>query len=188
MQQPQIETTCLELRPFTPADAPAVQRLASEHAVADTTLNIPHPYPDGAAETWIASHPEDFRAGMGVTFALALRETGELCGSLGLTISPRHAHAELGYWLGVPYWNRGYATEAATALLTYGFTVLGLHRIYASYFARNPASGRVLQKLGMTLEGTQREHLRKGERFEDVVTYGILCHEWRPKANDLSRG
>jgi [ribosomal protein S5]-alanine N-acetyltransferase len=180
MQQPSLETARLVLRPFSLADAPTVQRLAGVYEIANTTLSIPHPYPDGAAEQWIATHPDDFSTGSAVTCAIALRETTELCGAIDLGISQRHQRAELAYWLGRPYWNRGYATEAAAALLTYGFTVLQLHRIYARHFARNPASGRVMQKLGMTFEGIQREHVRKGERFEDVATYGILRHEWQP--------
>jgi [ribosomal protein S5]-alanine N-acetyltransferase len=178
MQQPTIETARLILRPFTLADAPAVQRLAGAREVADTTLNIPHPYPDGAAEQWIATHAENFNVGDSATFAIALRTTSELCGAIGLDISRRHRRAELAYWTGVPYWNQGYATEAAAALLTYGFTALQLHRIHARHVTRNPASGRVMQKIGMTLEGIQREHFHKGDRFEDVANYGILRQEW----------
>lgn len=93
-------------------------------------------------------------------------------------INQRHRRAEMGYWLGVPYWNRGYMTEAGRAMLAYGFGELELHRIHARHFTRNPASGRVLRKLGMTYEGTQREHVQKGEGFEDLANYGILRREW----------
>src|SRR4051812_4738751 len=100
MLQPTIETARLVLRPFGRADAPGVRRLAGAAAVADTTLNIPHPYPDEIADQWIASPPGNFAAGTGVTFAIVLRETAELCGAIGLSISRQHQHAELGYWLG----------------------------------------------------------------------------------------
>jgi ribosomal-protein-alanine N-acetyltransferase len=178
MQQPTIDTPRLMLRPFTLTDAARVQQLAGAREVADTTLNIPHPYPDGAAEQWIATHVENFNAGDSATCAIVLRATSELCGAIGLDISRRHRRAELAYWIGVPYWNQGYATEAAAALLTYGFTALQLHRIHARHVTRNPASGRVMQKIGMTFEGIQREHFLKGERFEDVANYGILHDEW----------
>jgi ribosomal-protein-alanine N-acetyltransferase len=180
MQQPTLETARLLLRPFIVTDAPTVQRLAGVFAVADTTLNIPHPYPDGVAEAWIATHPGHFAARTAVIFAMMLREPSALCGSISLAITEHHLHAELGYWLGQPYWNRGYTTEAAAAVQAYGFTMLGLHRIHARHFTRNPASGRVMQKLGMRREGIQREHVRKGDRFEDLVTYGILRQEWSP--------
>ena len=78
----------------------------------------------------------------------------------------------------MPYWNRGYATEAARAMLTFGFEVLELNRIFAEYYARNPASGRVMQKIGMTHEGMLRQHMFKDDRFEDSVVYGILRSEW----------
>lgn len=183
MQQPMIDTARLILRPFTLADASTVQRLAGAHEVADTTLNIPHPYPEGAAEQWIATHAENFNAGDSTTFAIVLRATAELCGAIGLDISRRHRRAELACWIGVPYWNQGYATEAATALLTYGFTVLQLNRIHARHVTRNPASGRVMQKIGITFEGIQREHFHKGDRFEDVANYGILRHEWESRSS-----
>jgi [ribosomal protein S5]-alanine N-acetyltransferase len=185
MPQPTIDTTRLILRPFTLADAPTVQRLTGAHEVADTTLNIPHPYPDGAAEQWIATQPENFSDGSAVTFAIVLRATSELCGAIGLDISRRHRRAELAYWIGVPYWTQGYATEAAAALLAYGFATLQLHRILARHVTRNPASGRVMQKIGMTFEGIQREHFLKGDRFEDVANYGILRDEWESRSKRL---
>jgi RimJ/RimL family protein N-acetyltransferase len=170
------------LRPFTLADAPAVRQLAGEFAVADTTLHIPHPYPPEAAENWIRTHPERFAQGVGISFAIVLRETDELCGAIGLHPEPPHQRAEIGYWLGVPYWNRGIMTEAAEAILAYGFKALGLNRIFATHFTRNPASGRVMQKIGMTFEGILREHLRKDDHFEDVANYSILRREWEPVA------
>ncbi len=142
------------------------------------TLNVPHPYEDGMAEQWIGGHPERFAFGSFVTYAVTLRENKALIGAAGLTVTPAHCRAELGYWLGVPYWNRGYMTEAAQALVSYGFTELGLNKITASHFARNPASGRVMQKIGMTQEGLLRQDVHKGESFEDMVIYGLMAEEW----------
>ncbi|MEM8530587.1 MAG: GNAT family N-acetyltransferase [Chloroflexota bacterium] len=178
MQQPTLNTERLLLRSFTLTDAPIVQRLAGSRAVADTTLNIPHPYPDGAAAQWIGTHQQAFANTTGVIFAIVLRETNELCGAISLGITKQHHRAEMGYWLGVSYWNQGYTTEAARTLLGYGFNELQLHRINAHHLTRNPASGRVMQKIGMTYEGTLREHICKGEQLEDIVCYGILRREW----------
>ena len=177
-EQPVLTTRRLVLRPFVLDDALAVQVLAGAREVADTTLHIPHPYPAGAAEQWIATHPVTWAARTGVTYAVADAGSGGLVGAVGLTITPAHAHAELGYWLGVPYWNRGYATEAAAALVEFGFARLGLHRIQAHYLTRNPASGRVMQKLGMRSEGVSRHAVRKNDRFEDLEVYAILADEW----------
>ena len=112
------------LRPFELTDAKEVQRLAGDRAIADTTLEIPHPYEDGIAEKWISTHQAKFEAGEMVHFAIILRETNGLIGAIGLTIVPRFERAELGYWIGKPYWGNGYCTEAAWAVLEYGFTTL----------------------------------------------------------------
>jgi len=176
-ERPTLETVRLVLRPFTVADAPDVQRLAGEREVASTTLNIPHPYEAGMAEQWINTHHEVYERGEGVNFALVRRADHTLIGAIGLRLQPPHARAELGYWLGVPFWRQGYCTEAAQAVVRYGFEVLRLHRIYATHVTRNPASGRVMQKLGMTYEGCARQHVQKWGVFEDLAMYGILRSE-----------
>ena len=84
---------------------------------------------------------------------------------------------EIGYWVGLPYWNRGYATEASAALLDFGFDVLGLNRILARHITRNPASGRVMQKVGMEFEGISRQHFLARGQFEDVACYAILSSD-----------
>ena len=178
-EQPALQTARLVLRPFTLADAPAVRRLAGERDVAATTLNIPHPYEEGVAEDWIRTHAPRFESGELATFAITERGTGELLGAIGLAITPQHERAEMGYWIGKSYWGRGYATEAAAAMLAYAFDVLGLNRVHATHLTRNPASGRVMHKVGMTYEGRSREHLKKWGVFEDVERYGILRSEYR---------
>jgi len=177
--QPTLETARLRLRAFAPADAAEVQRLAGDRRVADTTLNIPYPYPDGAAETFIASQAEAFAAGTGATFAVTDAATGALVGACGMNITPRLAHAEMGYWIAPDHWGHGYATEAARAVLGYAFGALALHRVYARHLTRNPSSGKVMRKLGMRHEGRQRDHVLKWGRFEDLEVYGILLDEWK---------
>ena len=180
--QPELLTARLLLRPFRSSDAAGVQRLAGAFEVADMTMTVPHPYPDGAAEGWIASHEAAWKAGVLATFAITDRADGTLVGAVGLGITPQHALAELGYWIGVPYWNRGYASEASRVLLDFGFSQLALHRIQARHFLRNPASGRVMQKIGMTYEGTLRGAARKWDRFEDLALYAVLAPEWRQRS------
>ena len=177
-ERPTLTTARLVLRPLTVADAPDVQRLAGEREVASTTLNIPHPYEPGMAEQWISTHQGAYERGELVNFAIGLRVDNALLGAIGLRIDQQHTHAELGYWLGKPYWNAGYCTEAAHAVVAYGFESLGLHRIHASHMTRNPASGRVMQKIGMRYEGCLRQHVNKWEVFEDLALYGILKSEY----------
>jgi [ribosomal protein S5]-alanine N-acetyltransferase len=167
------------LRPFASADAKSVQTLAGEKAIASTTLNIPHPYKDGIAEEWIGTHKKNFAAGTSCIFAIIRHDENVLMGAIGLEISREHRHAELGYWIGKPYWNQGYCTESAAAMLQYGFDILDLERIFAHYLARNPASGRVMQKIGLVHEGCMRKHVLKWSEFEDLEIYGLLHHEWK---------
>lgn len=171
---PLIETPRLRLRGFDLTDAPEVQILAGAREIADTTANIPHPYPDGAAEQWIAGQSGEWAAHRALALAVTLRESNGLVGCIGLTFEPAHARAELGYWIGVPFWRRGFATEAALAVVDFSFRALGLNRVQAHHFARNPASGRVLLKSGLKREGLSARFLCKGGRFEDVVFYGAL--------------
>jgi [ribosomal protein S5]-alanine N-acetyltransferase len=176
--QPTLQTARLILRPFHLSDAPVVQHLAGAPEVAATTLNVPHPYQDGMAEAWIKSHEKDFAARRQAVFAVAWRESNEFCGCIGLGIDERHRHAELGYWIGVPFWGYGICTEAAREILRFAFEELDLHRVYASHMTNNPASGRVMQKIGMMHEGCLREHYFKDGRFVTTEQYGILKSDW----------
>lgn len=175
---PVLPTARLYLRPFALSDAPSVQALAGAFEVADTTLLIPHPYADGAAERWIATHSRQWERNEAAIFAIVHRQENSLCGAIGLQLHLPHGAAEMGYWIGVPFWRRGYCTEAAREVLAFGFRQLNLNRIFAHHFVRNPASGRVLEKIGMRREGCLRQHVRKWERFEDLACYGILREDW----------
>lgn len=179
--QPTLTTALLTLRPFALSDAADVQRLAGDRSVADTTLRIPHPYLDGAAEEWIATHAPGFEAGTLADFAITLRSSGELVGSIGLIIERSADRAELGYWIGAESRNLGYCTEAGHAVIDYGFRSLDLNKITAHHFKRNPASGRVMQKLGMQLEGQQAQHVKKWDHYEDIVLYGLVREAWRAR-------
>ncbi len=103
MEQPILQTARLLLRPFTISDASDVQRLAGEVEVADTTLNMPHPYKDGMAEQWISGQAALFEAGEAARYAMTLLDSKELIGGLGFGVTRKHQRAELAYWLGVPF-------------------------------------------------------------------------------------
>jgi len=178
MPQPSLETTRLILRPFRLSDAADIRHLAGDRAIADTTLNIPHPYEDGMAEEWIEGHQPGYEDGSLATFAVVLRGESQLIGAIGLGINRELSKGELGYWIGKPYWNSGYATEATQAVLTFAFEQLKLNRIHAAHMARNPSSGRVMEKAGMLLEGTARQDTMKWGKYEDLVGYGVLRKDW----------
>ena len=155
-----------------------MQRLVGAREVAEALLNIPHPYPAGAAEEWISTHSARWEQEEGLDLAIERQDDGLLLGAIGLGIKREHSHAALGYWMGVPYWGHGYATEAGREVVRYAFEELGLNRVYAFHFTRNPASGRVLQKIGMVHEGVRRAHLLKESEYLDDEAYGILRSEY----------
>ena len=187
MEQPTLETERLILRPFVDSDAPRIAELAGEAEIADTTLRIPHPYTARMASQWIGTHEAIRDKGLALFYAIDHKERGELVGSTGIDIDLLQSRADIGYWIGREFWNRGYATEAAEKLLGYAFTVLRLHKVVSHHFARNQASGRVLEKLGMKREGLLRAHLRKSEAWEDLVEYGILDTEYEQLEAGLQR-
>jgi RimJ/RimL family protein N-acetyltransferase len=172
--QPTLETERLLLRPLSRADAARVRELAGDAHIAATTLNVPHPYEEGMAEAWIDTHQALYEAGEAAQFALILKDTLELIGCMGLTIRAGMRHAEVGYWVGVPFQGRGYCSEALQRMISFAFGPLKLHRVYAHHFLTNPASGRVMQKAGMRYEGRCREHVLKSGVFVDLELYGIL--------------
>jgi RimJ/RimL family protein N-acetyltransferase len=185
-----LYTPRLILRPFTIADAMRVQELAGDARVARTTLHVPHPYLDGMAESWIATHQPLAETGEAYIFAITLAgtrtpgreadvtDTGHLIGSIGLSADATNIYAgEIGYWIGHPYWNKGFATEAANAVLTYAFTKRGLTQVNANHRLDNPASGRVMQKLGMTRQPGTRNGEKNGEPFV-LVDYLLTRDQW----------
>jgi RimJ/RimL family protein N-acetyltransferase len=189
-EYPTIRTDRLLLRGFEARDAQVVSELAGAREIAAVTKQIPHPYPREAAVTWIATHRTDFEKRTAYHFAVTLPETGTLVGAASIVqIHPEHLRGTLGYWLGKPYWGRGYGTEAARGVVDFGFTKLGLHRIYANHFAGNDKSGRIMQKLGMIFEGRLRSHIRKWGQPIDLIYYGILAEEFAdPPAHGREHG
>jgi RimJ/RimL family protein N-acetyltransferase len=179
MPSPVLDSQRLRLRAFTTTDASEVRRLAGDRAIADTTLNVPHPYEPGMAEEWIESHDALFDESKAVICAITLRESRELMGAIGLTLHPESRRAEIGYWVGRAFWGNGYATEAAGTLMRWAFAALDLDRIYAAHLTRNPASGRVMEKLGMRREGVLRRHVRKWDQGEDIAIWGVLREEFQ---------
>jgi RimJ/RimL family protein N-acetyltransferase len=152
MDQP-LTTPRLILRPLRAGDGPRIQAFCGAWPVARMLARVPYPYPDGLAETWIAQQAADRQSGLAYVFAILLDD--EVIGVIGLE---RRAHGayELGYWLGEPWWGQGYMSEAAARVVRFAFDDLKLDRVTASYFADNPASGRVQEKCGFRTTGHGR--------------------------------
>lgn len=175
---PQLMTPHLILRSFTMQDAPTTQMLCNDPDIHANTLNLPFPYTLADAEWWIATHPKNLETQTEVNYALVARHSNELVGTIGLMIKQRNNNAEMGYWIGKPYWNKGYATEGAAAVLKFGFEVLNLHKIYARYHENNLSSGRVMQKIGLLYEGFSPEQIYKNKQYIGLYHYGATRQIW----------
>jgi ribosomal-protein-alanine N-acetyltransferase len=179
----QIVTSRLLLRDFTPDDVSAVHAFDADPELAryrgggrvteeDTSAFIQR------TQDWLQNEPRPIYA-----LALILREQTETIGIVGLTITERDlSEAELWYRLSRKHWKRGYTTEAACAMLSFGFTDLHLHRIAAMCHPENIGSWRVMEKVGMSYEGRLRENFPSGDgAWRDSLLYAIIDHEWKAR-------
>ena len=176
-----LETERLLLRPFEDGDLDALFRMHSDVGVARWLYNDPRTLDEtralldrkiaGAALTaendWLSA-------------AVVERETGEVVGDLALHwVSEQHKNGEIGFVFDPAHQGRGYATEAARAFLAYGFEGMGFHRVIGRTEARNSASARVLEKLGLRLEAHLVENEWVKGEWQSELVYAILEHEWR---------
>lgn len=149
---PVLETKRLALRAPTLADAKTVEMLADDRRIAENTARIPHPYRMADAESFIAGAN---KSGGEAVFLITLRD-GTVIGACGIAtagIASQEPTPELGYWLGVNYWGKGYATEALHAVIDYAFTDLEHQALQAGSRVTNPASRHVLEKCGFQWTG-----------------------------------
>lgn len=159
------------LRHFTNNDIEVLALLANNKNIWDCVRDfLPHPYTTDDARFFIdhciAENPQ-------LTFAIEYQQ--QLCGCIGLTLQNdiyRYS-AELGYWIGEPFWNKGIATHAVKIITAYGFEQLGKNRIYSGIFDFNKASQRVLEKSGFLLEGILKKSVMKNNVFLDEYRYAI---------------
>ena len=176
-----LETERLLLRPLLAQDAGVIDQLLNDRVLASNTESIDFPYPTGDASRWIDRNQDRWKVGEAYVLAICQKEDEQLLGTVELIANKEHHRSELSYWIGRKFWNQGFATEAASCLVNFGFTKLGFERITSQHFARNPASGRVLEKIGMRFEGTRKGHIRKWNQLEDVHIYGLLAQDFREK-------
>ncbi|HYD99170.1 MAG TPA: GNAT family N-acetyltransferase [Alphaproteobacteria bacterium] len=146
-----LETERLRLRPFRADDVAPLVALLGEWQVVRWLSRMPWPYTADHAADWVGTVMEEHEAGRPGHFAIAWRGDDVLVGGIGLT--PQGDDAELGYWLGRPYWGQGYGAEAARSLLAYAFDGLGLRRVHAYTAPGNERSQRLLAGLGMRRVG-----------------------------------
>ncbi|MBN9070254.1 MAG: GNAT family N-acetyltransferase [Rhizobiales bacterium] len=149
IERPVIRTARLVLRRPNDGDIPALAELADNRRIAEMLARMPHPYGAPEARSFVAMAQGTEKGG--ATYALALPGTDLLVGCAGLNATERGL--ELGYWVGEPYWNEGYATEAAHALVDLAFTATPVQVLHAACRVINPASRRVVHKCGFQYAG-----------------------------------
>ena len=161
MGQPVLTSERLTLRPFTLADAADVNQLAGNPQVSQSTLNIPYPYTLAMAKDWIETHADLWRQKSAVIFAIIENDTQRLIGTVAL-VEISGCEAELGYWIGQPYWGQGHCTEAVKLLMKYAVAELAVSSMYAEHLQTNPASGNVMRKNAMSYSGSIKKNNRAG--------------------------
>lgn len=177
-----LVTPRLVLRPLGEADAPAFFAIFSDPAVMRFWSSPPLSEVAQARES-VLQIEAGYRCGDFLQLGLERQSDAALIGTC--TLFSFHAasrRAEMGYALGRPFWGAGYMHEALTALVTYAFGVLNLHRLEADIDPRNRASARTLERLGFQQEGHLRERWIVGEEISNTAWYGLLCWEWQNSA------
>jgi RimJ/RimL family protein N-acetyltransferase len=175
-------TPRLILRRLEPEDAALVQVYAGDRRVAHFTARIPHPYPDGAAAQWIGETHAQMERDAGWQLAIARRADEALIGAIGLEREEARNAAELGYWIAVPAWGRGYATEAARRLIRFGFEQARIDEIHAHALAENTASRRVLEKAGLAFQGFATVTLELRHTNARAACHAATRGTWKPDA------
>jgi [ribosomal protein S5]-alanine N-acetyltransferase len=160
------------IREYAPGDTPALVRHADNRRIwLNLRDRFPHPYTAISAARWLEQVAIEKPT---VSFAIAMPD--ELIGGIGFVLGSDvfRETAEIGYWLGEPFWNRGIATRAVRAFTDWGFADLALRRIFAGVFETNLASARVLEKCGYVCEGRLRKSVLKDGRVLDELLYAVV--------------
>jgi len=187
ISQPSISTSKIALRPFASTDVQRVAELANDEEVSRNLRNFEYPYGTEDAANWISELPCEWEHGKSVVFSVSLpgseSRPEELVGAVGIVLDQQSNRGELGYWIGRKYWGQGIATEACFSILDFAFGQLLLNKVAAECLVRNPASARVLEKVGMVQEGYLKNHFRKyaTDPYCDVRVFGLLRTAWNER-------
>lgn len=173
----QLETKRLLIREFVPEDIGQVHEYASDPEVTRHMIWGPNSLEDTRSYLSLTIDMQQQVPRQGYEFAVVLKQGNVLAGGCGIHISGP-GQGEIGYCYNKSYWRQGIASEAAAALLEWGFHELDLHRIYATCRPENIGSARVMQTIGMVYEGHLREHMRHKGRWMDSYQYSILQDEY----------
>jgi ribosomal-protein-alanine N-acetyltransferase len=180
---PEIQTERLLLRKVTPGDAEDMLAYISDPEVARHTTWEPYDSIEQVRDH-LRSVISNYERGEPANWGVTLRESDRLigmCGFMAGSWEPEYARASLGYAIAREYWDRGLTTEAVRAAIAFGFNHLSLNRIEARCIAENTASERVMQKAGLSYEGTLRDYVFRKGAYRDYKVYSILRREHSSK-------
>ncbi len=178
MHLPTLTSTRLRLMPLRTEDAARLAELGDDPLVAAYTAGMPSPYTLAAALDFIERSALAAERDENGVFGIFL-PTQELIGVINLRPLPRHRSGHLGYWMGAPYRNQGYTTEAVRLVIGFAFETLSLHRVHTACMAVNGASARVLEKAGLRQEGVSKQAFFKQGEFHDLLQFGVVSEDWR---------
>lgn len=177
-----LRTARLLLRPFELTDVDDVCAYASDPEVA-RFRPLPDPYTRSDAAEFV---DRQLRTDWSRDAEFAIVYGPRVIGGLSLHVNAEHETGELGYLLGKRWWGQGLATEAARAVVDWGFRRFGLHKVYARAHVDNTRSWRVMERLGMTREGVLRGHWKMRDEHVDLVYYAVFRDEWTPPTDDCA--
>lgn len=160
-------------------DIGALCKHANNKSISGNVLNMPYPYKEEDAIAWVDRAMQGYQSGERFIFAIVLKEINEFIGAIALNIDGRHNLGEMGYWIGESFWGKGIMTEAAKAVLKFGFEELDLHKIFATAFIDNGASAKVLLKNGMIKEGELKDHYKVNDVYKSVSQYRLTKDEYK---------
>ena len=169
----------INLRPAQFTDADGLYRHIRDKEVARYTIGIPYPYPRDGVTAFLKGAIKAMKAGQRYLFVIRRYDADEPMGTIDLMLPPKLRCAELGYWLGKEFWNKGIMTQAVKAALKFAFETLKLHRVHVSHLDGNDASRRVIEKCWVRREGIDRELVFKHKQWFNVIRYGLLEQEYR---------
>ena len=176
-----IETDRLIIRDLTLGDVDDLFEYCS-NPVMDPFITFPIHQSTDQTISFIQFVMNKNSANKDFTVGITLKESNKVIGTIDIgNINESHHFGEMAYAVNPNYWNKGYATEAANAILDYGFKEKGLNRIFARCVLHNPGSEKVMQKIGMKYEGVQRQGLRIKGKYQDLRIYAILKSDWLKK-------
>lgn len=175
---PELNTSRLRLRKIKAEDLSSLIKYCNNKKISDQILNIPYPYHEEDAIFRMNFVLQGFKNEERYVFAINFNGNDELIGEIGLHLDKTNNSAQFGYWIAEPFWGKGIATEALTAILKFGFETLNLNKIYATHYPDNEASGKVMLNNQMIKEAVLKDHYKVNDEYRTVIQYRLTKSEY----------